>query len=236
MKGIALVGDHNSGKTTLGLKIVEILKKRGYHPFVIKHAPHTKSFADEGKDTERYLSVTGSVLLQGDGVYGLFVKDHMPLHKIFSLMRDVGANFLLYEGTPHGLLIPWLKVGSGKGDSPYTLWHVENPSQMTDEDIDKLVDEILEKAWTIPMMLNCGKCGVDTCQEYVKDILKGVDRKCVLWDSRLRIIVDGREIPLVPFIEKLYDSVIRSLINNLKGVSSGYHSVNIYMRGEQDED
>ncbi len=236
MKGIAVVGDHNSGKTTLGLKIIKILRNRGYRPFIVKHAPHTTSLADEGKDTERYLSVSDSVLIQGDGVYGLYMRGQLPLHKIFSIMRDIEADFLLYEGTPHGLLIPWLKVGSGKGDSPYTLWQVENPFNMNDDDVENLVDEILERTWTIPMMLNCGKCGVDTCQQYVEDILNGTDRKCVLWDSRLRIVVDGREIPLVPFIEKLYDSVIRSLIDNLKGVSKDYQSVNIYMRGEQDED
>ena len=236
MKGVAIVGDHNSGKTTLGKRILQVLKERGYKPFVFKHAPHTEHFADEGKDTEQYLSVADTVVATGKDIYAVYAKGHLPIHKLFALMRDFGADFLLYEGMPHGLLIPWLKVGNGKGDSLYTLWHVESPQSLTDEEVEELVDDILSRTWTIPMMLNCGKCGVDTCQEYVDAVLAGEERTCVLWESTMRIIIDGKEVPLVPFIEKLYRSVIESLVNNLKGVPRDYHSVEIYLGREKHED
>ncbi len=236
MKAIAIVGDHNSGKTTLGKKIVKILKDKGYEPIVYKHTPRTEHFADEGKDTEQYLSVADAVVATGKDAYAIYVRGHLPLHKLFALMRDLGADFLVYEGTPQGLLIPWIKVGTGKGDSPYTLWYVEDPMSFTDAEVEELVDDILKRAWTIPMMLNCGKCGVDTCQEYVDAILSGEEKTCVLWDSKMRIIVNGKEVPLVPFIEKLYRSVIESLVDNLKGVPKDYNSVEIYLGRESHED
>ncbi len=236
MQAVAIVGDHNSGKTYLGVQIVKRLKELGFVPVVYKHAPHTRQFADSNKDTERYLELSDTVVAAGDGVFVTYVKGVIPVYKLFSLVRNVKADFLIYEGTPHGLLIPWIKVGSGKGDSQYTLWHIEDPFKLTETEINSLVDDVVRRSWVMPMMLNCGKCGVDTCKEYVDDILSGSTRECVLWKSKLRIVVDGKEVPLVPFIENLYDSVIRSLIKNLKGVGDTFSSVEIYLGREDNED
>ena len=236
MKGVAIVGDHNSGKTTLGKRILEYLRKKNYKVLAVKHMPHIKHFSDPTKDTEQYLKFSDFVVAEGENSYAVYYRERLTTHKLFALARNLAIDFLLYEGTPHGIFVPWIKVGTGKGDSPYTLWYIENPSSLSDDEIITLVEDIIDKAWEIPMMLNCGKCGVKTCQEYIERVLSKEDISCVLWHSRLRIIVDGKEIPLVPFIDDLYSSVIEALVKNLKGMGSSYSEVEIYMRREKYED
>lgn len=235
MKGVAIVGDHNTGKTTLGKRILKYLRKKNYKVLVVKHMPHTKYFSDPTKDTEQYFESSDLVVAEKEDSYVIYHRDRLTPHKLFALARSLYIDFLLYEGTPRGIFVPWIKVGTGKGDSPYTMWCLENPSSLSEEEIITLVDDILDKAWEIPMMLNCGKCGVETCREYIERVLSREDISCVLWHSRLRIIVDGREIPLVPFIDGLYSSVMDALVKNLKGIDPDYSKVEIYMRREKHE-
>ncbi|MFC2022354.1 molybdopterin-guanine dinucleotide biosynthesis protein B [Chloroflexota bacterium] len=52
---VSIVGNSNSGKTTLVEKLIGELKSRGYRVATIKHAPHGMTFDEPGKDSGRHL-------------------------------------------------------------------------------------------------------------------------------------------------------------------------------------
>ena len=135
MKGVAIVGDHDTGKTTLGKRILEYLRKKNCKVLVVKHMPHTKYFSDPTKDTEQYFQFSDFVVAEKEDSYAIYHNDRLTPHKLFALARSLDVDFLLYEGTPRGIFVPWIKVGTGKGDSPYTMWYIENPSSLSDDEI-----------------------------------------------------------------------------------------------------
>jgi len=51
---ISIVGNSESGKTTLIEKLIPELKSRGYQVATIKHAPHGMTFDEPGKDSWRH--------------------------------------------------------------------------------------------------------------------------------------------------------------------------------------
>ncbi len=64
MKVIAIVGYHNSGKTTLVERLCKELKKRGLRVGYIKHDPKGHGITDkEGSDTDRVFKVADRVAL-----------------------------------------------------------------------------------------------------------------------------------------------------------------------------
>lgn len=61
----SIVGAHNSGKSTLLIKLVDELKKRGYRIGIIKHSRHFE-LDKPGKDSWRYRELNaGPVVLAG---------------------------------------------------------------------------------------------------------------------------------------------------------------------------
>jgi len=52
---ISIVGNSESGKTTLMEKLIAELKSRGYRVATVKHAPNESSFDEPGKDSWRHV-------------------------------------------------------------------------------------------------------------------------------------------------------------------------------------
>lgn len=238
LKGFALVGCSDEGKTTLGVRLVEYYSSvMGKKVAVVKHSPHTSIFSPSGKDTAAYRqSGAFKVLALGNGSYMLEASGRLPLWSLLSFIGD--ADILIWEGTPMGIFLPWIKVGkcADKGYSQWTVLEVADAFNLSDGDLAKLATDILEQyAWDVPMMLNCGKCGYDTCEEMAKAARDGKDVRCVLWDAGLTIVVDGKYVPLVPFMEDLYADVIKALVGKLKGVPGDWREVRIELRRKRDE-
>ena len=72
---ISIVGNSNSGKTTLIEKLIPELKKRGYRVGVIKHAHHGFNIDKKGKDSWRHkVAGADTVLVSSPGKIAM-VKD-----------------------------------------------------------------------------------------------------------------------------------------------------------------
>ena len=238
MKGFALVGCSDEGKTTLGARLAEYYTSvMGKKVAVVKHAPHTAVFSPSGKDTAVYREAGAfKVLALGSGSYMLEASGTLPLWRLLSLVGD--ADLLIWEGTPNGIFLPWIKVGkcADKGYSQWTVLEVADVFGLSEGDLAKLATDIWEHyAWDVPMMLNCGKCGYDTCEEMAKAATDGKDVRCVLWNLGLSIVVDGKYVPLVPFMEDLYSEIIKALVGKLKGVAGDWREVRIELRRGDNE-
>jgi len=72
--------------------------------------------------------------------------------------------------------------------------------------------------------LNCGKCGRKSCKELAEEIYNGTasPEECVVLKvkSKLgtKIIVEGREVPIQPFVSELVRKTVLGMISSLKKV------------------
>lgn len=97
---IAIVGAHNSGKTTFLEKVVNILTEEGYNIAVIKHDPKGKAKTDtEGKDSYKmYQAGAKQVIIASPEKLSIFVriKDY-NLEDIYNYI-DEDVDMVLIEG------------------------------------------------------------------------------------------------------------------------------------------
>jgi len=97
---IAIVGAHNSGKTTFLEKVVNILTEEGYNIAVIKHDPKGKAKTDtEGKDSYKmYQAGAKQVIIASPEKLSIFVriKDY-NLEDIYNYI-DKDVDMVLIEG------------------------------------------------------------------------------------------------------------------------------------------
>ena len=99
MKIVSIVGKKNSGKTSLTVKVIEELTKRGYNVASIKHSHHTMEMDKENTDTWRHKQA-GSNIVVGVGSTTFFnVRDDLDLNRILFLIKHLGnVDFVIIEG------------------------------------------------------------------------------------------------------------------------------------------
>ncbi|GMT43865.1 MAG: hypothetical protein IEMM0003_0684 [bacterium] len=95
---ISFVGYHNSGKTTLLLKVVDELISRNLSVGVIKHDPKGKARIDEGKKDSALFYQRGAkeVALISPDFSAIKIRGSQNLKKIAALFDDV--DIILAEG------------------------------------------------------------------------------------------------------------------------------------------
>jgi len=136
MKVIALVGYHNSGKTTLIEKLVERLKSKGLKVGYIKHDPKGHGVTDKkGSDTDRLFRIADRVALCSPGKLTLWdKKEDDPLDILKEFFPDFDV--VILEGFKSFTGIP--KVAVGDVEAQGVILKVEGP-----EDVGHIV-ELLE--------------------------------------------------------------------------------------------
>lgn len=93
---VAFTGPSDSGKTTLILKVANILKKE-YALAIIKNDPSDKAVFDvEGKDSWKFAQTGAEVVVTSPTRTTLFSKRHKSLDDIIAMLGDF--DFLLVEG------------------------------------------------------------------------------------------------------------------------------------------
>lgn len=95
---VAFTGPSNSGKTTLIVKVANILiDQMGKKVSVIKHDPKDKArFDTEGKDSFKFSQTGASVIVTSPTRTTLFSQDHKDLDGMISMLGDF--DILLVEG------------------------------------------------------------------------------------------------------------------------------------------
>ena len=74
------------------------------------------------------------------------------------------------------------------------------------------------RAFSLPG-LDCGACGRDSCLELAREVVDGAAEPtaCTAMNAKLVVRVDGRRLPLNPFVDRLVTGTIRGLLTELKG-------------------
>lgn len=94
---VAFSGPSNSGKTTLIVKIANILQDRGYKTVIVKHDPKDKARFDQaGKDSDKFSQTGSDVAVVSPNRTTLFKQSTSTVDEIISLFGTF--DFLLVEG------------------------------------------------------------------------------------------------------------------------------------------
>lgn len=98
----AIVGAHNSGKTTFIENVIKILKQKGYKVVAIKHDPKGKAKIDtEGKDSWKFQQAgADEVLLVSPNKIAIFTKIEEELRpfEIIKNYTNIDVDFIILEG------------------------------------------------------------------------------------------------------------------------------------------
>ncbi len=114
---VAFSGPSNSGKTTLVVKVANILQDRGFKVAIVKHDPKDKArFDREGKDSDKFSQTGADVAVVSPQRTTLFKQSSSSLDEIIELFT--AFDYLLVEGLKT-LPLPRISVFRNSLDESY---------------------------------------------------------------------------------------------------------------------
>ena len=114
---VAFTGPSNSGKTTLIIKISNILQDNGFKVCIVKHDPKDKAIFDkEGKDSFKFSQTGADVAVVSPNKTTYFKKDTSSIEDIIDVFKDF--DFLLVEGLKT-LPLPRICISRTQLDAKY---------------------------------------------------------------------------------------------------------------------
>ncbi|HIP56039.1 MAG TPA: molybdopterin-guanine dinucleotide biosynthesis protein B [Arcobacter sp.] len=114
---VAFTGPSNSGKTTLIIKISNILQDNGHKVCIVKHDPKDKAIFDkEGKDSFKFSQTGADVAVVSPNKTTYFKKETSSIDELIEIFKDF--DFLLVEGLKT-LPLPRICISRNKLDVNY---------------------------------------------------------------------------------------------------------------------
>ncbi len=240
MKVFSIAGYHRTGKTIVVVNLIKELKNRGYKVVSIKDI-HNKDFTmeKEGSNSWKHWQASDDVVITR-GLNETYQIWHRKL-SLNEMLEHLSADFVVVEGMKSAPLpkiicaenkeqLDELVDGtvfaiSGKfADSEKE--YKDLPVLNSKKDIKKLTDLVEQKVFEVLPLSEpecCSECGF-TCTEMVAQILKGnKNRDDCKTDRRteINLKIDGKEVKIVPFVQKTLKDIILAYLNNLKGFEKG---------------
>ena len=198
---VTIVGKSDSGKTTLVEKIVPELIRRGYRVTTVKHDLHGFEIDRQGKDSWRHKQA---------GAQGVIISSPQKV----ALIRDVDKDMSLEElrdafGGNADLI---LAEGFKKDIQPkIEVFRKEEHQELLCTEEDNLVAIASNR----PFDIGIPCLDIDD----VKGIVDLIESKFLKGDRReeISLRINGKRIPLSPFVERFLIRTIKGMISSLKG-------------------
>ncbi len=239
MKVFSVIGYTGSGKTTTIESIIGELRKRGYSVGSVKDI-HFEGFAIDTIGTNSYRhKKAGSMLVTARGLKetDILFQEHLSLSQIASFYD---MDYLVLEGVMEAS-VPIILAGrdikdlderydkrvfaiSGKVADSIEAYN-GLPAISVMKDPIKLVDLVEKK--TFPLLPDmdpecCGACGM-TCRDLCHAIVEGKKTysDCLIIQSEIELLVDGKSIQMVPFVQKILRHAVLGVVSELDGYKKG---------------
>ncbi|MCU0607204.1 MAG: molybdopterin-guanine dinucleotide biosynthesis protein B [Candidatus Edwardsbacteria bacterium] len=199
---ISIVGPSDSGKTTLAVKLVRALKRKGHRVGVLKHTHAAIKLDRAGTDTDRFRRAGAALsAISDDGLLASFCDiSGTPPRTIFGMLTN-GLDLLIVEGykkellpkllfTDHLELVDFKGIAATYGKEGNRERGTGNSSipHFKPSETGKIA-RWLERTFIAPG----GRSGA------------------------VRVTVDGRDLPIKPFVARMVRETNRGLLKTLKG-------------------
>lgn len=229
---LGIYGESKAGKTTLVERLIGALREKGYKVCSVKKI-HTQDFTidTEGKDTWKHTKAGAQVVVaQSQNETAFLVNRNTAPEDIVSVIEKIAEpDIVIVEGYWDDDN-PKIVVG-GIEERPNTILRYKNNF---DEVLGYALEGIeVEKVLKKLPSLDCGKCGMETCQEFALSIRLNKNKfdDCYYFsEKRISLEVDGKEIPLGRFAKDIVAGTIGGMVSSLKGVDVG-KDIRIEIRG-----
>lgn len=213
MKIASIVGKKNTGKTSLTMKVIEELTKRGYNVASIKHSHHSIEMDKENTDTWRHKQA-GANLVVGVGSTTFFnVRKEHDLNRILYLLKHFDEfDFVIIEGYksynyPKIITSPDVK-------DEYTIKEVDSFT-IDEKGVSELADLIEKKGHDIVDTLFANNCGFNNGESIAKEIRNGNLTVDDLDTVHSYLSVDGHVVGLNRFVSDYLKQSVIGVINTL---------------------
>lgn len=228
LRAVVVSGFKKSGKTAVVEGLVRELVKRGYRVGTIKHISEQKFSMDSpGKDTWRHAQAGASVVVSlAPREVAIIKKSPKKLDEIMSTLQQL--DFVILEGFRESkgmakIVVPRTAKEVSKLVDKFTIACVGYgrrgmPVFKLDQ-VKELADIVEEKALPMLPELDCQSCGYKSCEEFSVAVLSGRARveDCQPLQELVTLRVDGKVVPLNPFVQDLIANTFIGILSSLKG-------------------
>ncbi len=213
MKIVSIVGKKNTGKTSLSVKVISELTKRGYNVASIKHSHHSIEMDKENTDTWKHKQA-GANLVVGVGSTTFFNarKEH-DLNRILYLLKHFDDfDFVIIEGYK-SYNYPKI-ITSPEVRDEYTIKEVD--SFTIDEDgISELADLIETRGHDIVDTLFANNCGFNNGEAIASEIRGGNLSVNDLDETLSYLSIDEHVVGLNRFVSDYLKQNVIGIVNTL---------------------
>lgn len=223
MKIVSIVGKKNTGKTSLTMKVIKELTKRGYNVASVKHSHHSIEMDKENTDTWRHKQ-SGANLVVGVGSTTFFnAKKEHDLNRILYLLKHFDDfDFIIIEGYksynyPKIITSPDVK-------DEYTIKEVDS-FKIDENGIKELADIIEEKGHDIVDTLFANNCGYNNGEVIASEIRKGNISVDELDETHCYLSIDEKIVGLNRFVSDYLKQNIIGVINTLNLKEYGVNNI-----------
>ena len=213
MKIASIVGKKNTGKTSLTVKVIEELTKRGYNVASIKHSHHSIEMDKENTDTWKHKQA-GANLVVGVGSTTFFNarKEH-DLNRILYLLKHFDEfDFVIIEGYK-SYNYPKI-ITSPEVRDEYTIKEV-NSFTIDEKGVSELADLIEERGHDIVDTLFAINCGFNNGEVIASEIRNGNLTVDELDNVHCYISIDEKVVGLNRFVSDYLKQNILGVISTL---------------------
>ena len=213
---VAVIGSKSSGKTTIVETLVKQLTKEGYNVATVKHIPEKDFSIDtEGKDTWRHAKAGAkkviSIAPNEVAIIHKVKTEKLTLEDIVQHCQE--ADVIILEG---------FKKLVGTQPNVFKIITVKNLEEAIEA--SKIFKPIIAFSGTAAQSLPKDKLNypvVDALNEaerlvsLVKEKMARTGRKP---SEGFELYINGKKVPLKPFVQRIMKSSILAMASNLKGV------------------
>jgi len=207
---ISIVGNSESGKTTLMEKLIAELKSRGYRVATVKHAPNESSFDEPGKDSWRHVRAGSEAAVISSSDKLVIIKPLEQEAGFEQLARLLGEDYdiILAEG---------FKVS----DAPKIEVHRKQSGPLLPKP-----RKLIAVATDEPLDTRTRQFSLDDAKDIADLLEKGFLKP---QRERLSLYVNQAPVVLTTFPKQIIANILLALASSLKGVKK-VKSLDIFYR------
>ena len=213
MKIASIVGKKNTGKTSLTVKVISELTRRGYNVASIKHSHHSIEMDKENTDTWKHKQA-GANLVVGVGSTTFFNarKEH-DLNRILYLLKHFdNFDFVIIEGYK-SYNYPKIITSPNVRDE-YTIAEVDSFT-IDEKGVSDLADLIEQRGHDIVDTLFANNCGFNNGEAIAKEIREGNLSVDDLDDVCSYLSIDDHVVGLNRFVSDYLKQSVLGVISTL---------------------